>query len=124
MIYGIGTDILALQRMRQILHADGQSYFDRVFTPDEMAAASAHPNQTQYYASRFAAKEAVFKCLRTDIAFRLNQIEIHSDDARRPSVVLTGQAQEIASAAGITRIDLSISYDGDYALAFAIASSE
>ena len=124
MIHGIGVDILAAQRMQQILWADGLAHFDRVFTPAEIAAAREHPNQIMYWASRFAAKEAVFKCLRTDVAFRLDQIEIRSDAAGRPYAVLSGEALDIANAEGIVRIDLSISYDQGYAAAFAVASRE
>ena len=123
MIYGVGVDLLAVERIRLILNSDGLAHFDKVLTPWEQAAAAAHPSLALYCASRFAAKEAVFKCLRTDVAFRLNLIEIQTDDAGRPFPRLSGQAKQIADDAGIVKIDLSLSYDTDYATAFAVAST-
>jgi len=124
MVTGVGNDIVSVERIRKLLETDASLFINKVFTCREREDAGRHPVPLMYYSSRFSAKEAVFKCLRSDIDLRLNEIEIVSDDAGRPSAVLYGRVLELAAEKNITRIDLSISYDTGYAAAFAAASDD
>jgi len=78
----------------------------------------------QFYASRFAAKEAVFKSLHIDSdSFQLTDIEIIATEFGGRAVQLSGQIQEIASRKEISKIELSVSHEKDYVIAFAIAQA-
>ena len=120
MIHGIGTDILSRARFGTPDADD--PFIRRVFTSaeKEQAAASADPNR--WYCTRFAGKEAVFKSLSMDPDLaRLDEIEILSDGFGVPRVRLLGRMALSAAASGVTRIHLSLSWETEYAVAFAVA---
>lgn len=75
-----------------------------------------------YFATRFAAKEAVFKSIGIDgNTVRLDDIEISNNQYGAPEVRLTGELAAIAEKQGIKSIQISLSWDGEYAVAFAVA---
>lgn len=125
MIIGIGTDILDIDRIK-LLYEKGnstwESFKNKTYTPNEIALAQSRPLPYQCYATRFAGKEAVFKSL--DIVnnkIRIYDIEILEGENGRPYVNLNGVTKELALERGITKIEISLSYEDKYALAFATA---
>jgi holo-[acyl-carrier-protein] synthase len=121
MILGIGIDILNIQRMRGVLKSDSDSFVTKVFTVQELEQASDHPDPVAYFATRFAGKEAVFKCFGIDgSGIHLNEIEIRGGETEQPQVILLGTFSEIAEKRGVKDIQISLSYDADYAIAIAI----
>jgi holo-[acyl-carrier protein] synthase len=122
MILGVGIDILNIERMRGVLESDSGSFITKVFTKKERGQVSDHPDPVAYFATRFAGKEAVFKCFGIDgSGIRLSEIEIRGAETEQPQVRLLGTLSEMAAAKGIKDIQISLSYDTDYAVAFAIA---
>lgn len=63
MILGTGIDIVEIKRIEQALERWGESFINRVYSPEEIEYASKHKNSAQHFAGRFAAKEAVFKAV-------------------------------------------------------------
>jgi phosphopantetheine--protein transferase-like protein len=121
MVVGIGTDILKIQRIRDGL-LGGESFLNKSFTEKERAQARKRPDPALFFATRFAGKEAVFKCFGVDGGdVRLNEIEILGTDTGQPQVTLLGKALDIAAQKGIRNIRVSLSYESDYAVAFALA---
>lgn len=122
MVLGIGTDILQIQRIRDILEGDSDSFVNKGFTIKEREQASDRPDPVSYFAMRFAGKEAVFKCFGIDgSGIRLHEIEILGAEMGQPQVTLFGKFSEIAAKKGVKNILISLSHDTDYAVAFAIA---
>lgn len=122
MIFGVGTDIFKIQRMRDILSGDGGAFLARTFTERERLEASARDDHALYYATRFAGKESVFKCLGSDAAaMKLSEIEVLSALSGQPQVCLAGSLRDLAEQKGIKNVHLSLSYEYDYAVAFAVA---
>ena len=122
MILGIGIDILNIERMRGVLETDSGSFVTKVFTKKEREQVSDHPDPVAYFATRFAGKEAVFKCFGIDgSGIRLSEIEIRGAETEQPQVRLLGKFRQIAEEKGVKDIQISLSYDTDYAVAFAIA---
>ena len=124
MIFGTGTDILALSRLEGQPLDPEDPFIKRVYTVQEWNEAAARSNSLYYLATRFAGKEAVFKALHpdaNDTRVRLNDIEITGDESGRPHVALSGYMKEYAGANGIKSIHISLSFEEKYALAFAIA---
>jgi holo-[acyl-carrier protein] synthase len=120
----IGVDVIEIGRMRATLERAGEAFLRRAFTPAERARA-ATGDPVRFLASAFAAKEAVFKALALDDwpdGFDWPEIEIGRDAAGRPTARLLGEAASAAAAAGVGRIDLSISYETDLAIAVALVS--
>lgn len=125
MIKGIGTDLLEIRKLAPILSQEDytkDSFIRRTYTREEIALAESRERPMYFYATRFAGKEAVFKALNTTGEdCRLSEIEILCDDTGRPCVVLHGMALALAHKKEISRVLISLSYEHDYALAFAVA---
>ena len=123
MIYGVGTDILSLERLSRILEHD-RGFEKGVYTPRELELIRSRPEQLCCYATRFAGKEAVFKALRLDGNTRWTEIEILSEPDGAPRVQLHGAAAQYAAEQGVTAVRLSLSSEDRYACAFAVALAE
>ena len=122
-IFGIGVDIVDIQRIAEMRKRQGDRFYDLLFTRREVEYALARANSDECFAARFAAKEAVMKALGTGWAegVAFTGIEIIRQDDKRPEVVLHGGASEKAKALGIGKIHLSISHAKETAVAYAIA---
>lgn len=125
MIIGIGTDIVDIPRIRDMLERYGTHFSDRCFTPNELQHANQHRDVAVRLAGRWAAKEAVVKVLGTGFVHGItfHDIEIIALHTGQPTVKLTGRAAEIAAGRGIQNILISISHAKEYATATAIGVS-
>ena len=121
MILGVGTDILRMQRMRDILDSESESFVRKVYTERERKQAGDGPDPESYFATRFSGKEAVFKCFGIHGNVRLSEIEILDGETGQPQVTLSGELSKIAAKKGIRNVQISLSYETDYAIAFAVA---
>ena len=122
MIRGIGSDIVEIERIADALGAHSERFRARVFTEGERDYCDGRPRPPQHFAARFAAKEACMKALGTGRAegVRWRDVEVTRDPSGRPGLELHGRAAEKASEMGVTRCHLSLSHDGDHALAFVV----
>lgn len=123
LIVGVGTDIIEVVRIGQMIERHGEVFLNRVFTDEEIRYCQKRKDYTQHYAGRWAAKEAVMKTLGTGFSRGVGwrDIEICSNRSGRPSIVLRGAAREIAEQAGICDVLISISHCRSFATATAIA---
>ena len=98
-------------------------FFTRVFTENERAYLQGRGRAVgQSAAAMFAAKEAVAKALGTGCAQGVMpwQIEVTHEQSGKPGVLLTGAAREKFEQIGGRSILLSLSHEGDTAIAFAL----
>jgi len=124
MLIGIGTDILKIDHISSMVGDLTDPFVTKTFTENEIALITSRPVTANSFATRFAGKEAVFKALGiggNDI--RLNEIEILELENGQPFVTLLGNAKAIADQKGIHTILISLSYDTDYAIAYATATT-
>lgn len=125
MIVAVGTDLVSIPRMRAALARYRERLCGRLYTPEERAEGERRPAPEVHYASRFAAKEAVLKALGTGwgsgVGWR--EIEVVGSHGKAPAVRLSGRARLVAEEKGIRHIHLSLSHEGDYALAFVVATN-
>lgn len=122
-IFGIGVDIVEIQRIADSIQRSGQRLIDRVFLVAEQAYCSPQREPARCFAARFAAKEAVAKALGTGIGAQLgwHDIEIRRKPSGEPFVVLHGVGAETAQRLGVSEILVSISHSEHYAVANTIA---
>jgi holo-[acyl-carrier protein] synthase len=119
-IFGIGTDIVQVVRIRESLDRHGERFAERILSDAELAEfrASAHP--ARFLARRFAAKEAVAKAFGTGFSGGLTfrDITIGHDDAGKPELYFENRASDFCRESGIGERFVSISDEKDYAVAF------
>jgi holo-[acyl-carrier protein] synthase len=121
MVLGVGVDIITLTRMKDVVDTSGAVFLNKVFTPWEQERSRTHPDPVAYFAATFAAKEAIFKTFGTgwDEGGEFTEIEIRDGPHGEPLAVLSGKFAELAARRGATRVLVSLSFDGDYAIGMA-----
>lgn len=121
MIYGIGTDIVAIKRLQAFWERHGDKARERLLAPQEYAAFEAASDKGRFLAKRFAAKEAFSKALGTGIRapVTLNAIAITHDDLGKPGITCCGELEKLLKIQRLSA-QLSISDEADYAVAFVI----
>jgi len=98
-------------------------FFTRAFTPAERALCLAAPDPLRAFAEGFSGKEAVFKSLGLPAGgVRLNQIEILRNDFGQPVVELLEPLRSRAAQAGVSRVELSLSWERDLVAAAAFSA--
>jgi holo-[acyl-carrier protein] synthase len=122
-IVGIGTDIVECVRIAQMIEKHGELFLERVFTPREMRYCQSRKHATEHFAGRWAAKEAILKCLGTGWRKGIcwTDLEVTNDPQGAPHVQLAGAAHEQAQKLDISDIWLTISHCRTYATAYALA---
>jgi len=122
-IIGIGTDIVECLRIGRMIEEFGELFLNRVYTVGEIRYCQSRKRSTEHFAGRWAAKEAILKCLGTGWRKGLNwtDIEVRNEPDGQPKVYLCAAARDVAEAQRIADILLSISHCRAYATATAVA---
>ncbi|MCU0430558.1 MAG: holo-ACP synthase [Cytophagaceae bacterium] len=117
MIFGIGTDIIEVDRIRKSI--ESSSFLDKIFTEAERAYCGSKINAAEHFAVRYAAKEAFFKALGTGyrLGMAFHEIEICHDDLGKPHIQLHGETQKFLQEKGNFHIHISLSHVKQTALA-------
>lgn len=125
-IVGIGTDIVEVVRIGQMIEKHGELFINRVYTDQEIAYCQRRKEYLQHYAGRWAAKEAVMKTLGTGWSRGVGwkDIEVTTELSGAPTIKIHGAARDIMEQLEITRILISISHCRSYATATALAFGE
>lgn len=124
-VVGIGTEIVECLRIRRMIEEHGEMFLTRVYTAGEISFCQARRSAAEHFAARWAAKEAVLKCLGSagGKGTPWTDIETESDDAGNGRVNVRGGLRELMEQRGIREILLSMSFCRAYATATALAMS-
>ncbi len=122
MIVGLGTDIVEIERIREMIDRHGDSFVQRIFTPAEVAYCQQRKHSAEPFAGRWAAKEAVMKVLGTGFVqgTHFQEVEVLNEESGKPLIVLHGSTGELAKRLGIGTVLITISHCREYATATAI----
>lgn len=127
MINSVGIDLVEIIEFGRIIETCGRSFIDKTFTTNEIEQSLKAANRLDYLASRFAAKEAVFKAVAhytTENTFDLRIIETLEEPDGFPRVHVCKELSSLLKQASISNIHISLSHDGGYAMAFAVAEKD
>lgn len=116
MIGGVGVDIIALERFRNLDEKD--HFLEEVFAPSEITRAPAHAAEDFYFAALFAVKEAFLKGLGIGLSagFRWRDIEVTADRRLRVSGTLGHHLQQM----GVGTVHVTVSSTDDHAVAVVV----
>ena len=126
MIVRTGVDIVFIPRVQHLLVEYAERFTRRVYTSQEIVTCNGRASA---FAVRWAAKEAIAKLLGVGIAglgsgadaVNCLDIEIIRLPSGKPHVQLHGRASTCAQAQYLSTFEISLSHDGDYAVASAVA---
>jgi holo-[acyl-carrier protein] synthase len=125
MIYGTGTDIIEVARIKTVMDRD-IGFREKIFTPGEIAYCETKKHKYENYAARFSAKEAFMKAIGTGWRFgiRFADIDIYHDEYGKPLIRLSGKAEELATRERISEIHVSLSHVKEMATAIVVVEKE
>jgi holo-[acyl-carrier protein] synthase len=122
-IIGIGSHIVEILRIAQMIERHDEIFLRRVFTGGEITYCSSRAAATQHYAAVWAGKEAVLKALGSSWVSGMSwrDIEIRQAASEPPKVALAGAARELCEVQGAGEVHLSIAHCRTHATGYAIA---
>ena len=111
MIYGIGTDLIEVERVAEKIGKKA-GFRELVFSKNEIEYCELRTNKYEHYAARFAAKEAFFKAMgtgwRDGTAF--NEIEITNNESGKPELSFFGKTADAIDKMKLGKISVSLSH--------------
>jgi holo-[acyl-carrier protein] synthase len=121
-IYGVGLDLVRVDRLEGAVLRWGERFQERVFTDNELATCLGRKRWAACLAMRFAAKEAFFKALGTGLrgALSWRDIEVRSNELGKPEILLSERARHYCREQSITAWQVSLTDDGAYGAAVVI----
>ena len=130
MIFGIGTDLCDVRRIRAVLARRGDRFAERVLGPHEIEVFRARRAQLEergvrYLATRFSAKEAFSKAVGLGMRMPMTWrgCEITKRPGGKPEIRLHGALADWFAARGL-RAHVSVSDEADYATSFVVVEQE
>ena len=124
MIYGIGIDIIEIERIQKSVEKFGNRFLKKIFTEKELEYSLSKANKYQHLAARFAAKEAIAKALsfNGDRGFSWQDVEIINKPNGRPVPYLFRKMKAIVGDDKLLKITMS--HSDHYVTCFAILSTK
>jgi holo-[acyl-carrier protein] synthase len=120
MIFGIGTDIVEVKRIKDAIELYGKRFLDRIFTKIEQEYCDSF-NEKKYvhYAARFAVKESFSKAIGTGITkgFKFQELWIENLESGEPILKLAGY---LAENYGKYTVKVSLSHTDNNAISYLI----
>ena len=122
-ILGIGVDIIQNSRIKKAIK--NKSFVSRIFSKSEITNSKKNNNKTNYFAKRFAAKEAFIKSIGIGIRKGINFKDIYviNDKFGKPSIKFSNKVNNLIVKKLKTRnfdIFLSLSDEKNYSIAFVV----
>jgi holo-[acyl-carrier protein] synthase len=126
MIFGIGTDIVALARIASLHERYGERFAQRILSQPEMAELLVHAQPARLLMKRFAAKEALAKAVGSGLRHPVSmaQMTVTHDEQGKPGFKFAPELAAHFEQMGVTRHHLSISDERDVAVAFVILEGD
>ena len=122
-ILGIGVDIIQNSRIKKAIK--NKSFVSRIFSKSEITNSKKKNNKTNYFAKRFAAKEAFVKSIGIGIRKGINFKDIYviNDKSGKPNIRFSNKVNNLIIKKFKTRnfdIFLSLSDEKNYSIAFVV----
>lgn len=118
-VYGVGVDIASIERMKLAINRSGEKFLNLVYSESEQEYCESAEKKYERYSACWAAKEAAVKALGTGFRYSISfkDIELKSGDGNRPTLNLSGKFYELMQEKGVNYSQVSISHEGENAVA-------
>ena len=130
MIYGIGTDVCDIRRIRAILARHGERFAQKILSDAELATwrtrSARWPDRgVSYLATRFSAKEAFSKAIGLGMRMPMTwrHCEIAKAESGKPEIVLHGTLKTWFEARQLTA-HVTVTDETDYAASFCVVEKK
>lgn len=122
MIFGIGTDLVEVARVRSAWERFGEHFARRILMPEELQGFRASRDPVRFLATRFAAKESIVKALGTGFRHGMWLRDAgHVPDQRgKPCVIFSARGLALCQRLGAGQTFVSLSDEAGMVLAFAV----
>lgn len=122
MIFGIGTDILRVERVAAAWERFGRRFAERLLLPPELAAFEGHKRPVRFLAMHFAAKEAIVKALGTGFAHGvwIRDVGFLPNPWGRPEVIFSPRGRRVADTLGAGEGHVSLTDEAGLVVAVAV----
>ena len=122
MIYGVGIDIVNIERVKRILSKNRDGFVKRVLSEHEQALFANKAYSAAYFAKRFAAKEAFAKALGTGIGrvVSFQDLTVRNNENGKPHFIPSEKLRQYLVENNIKQAHLSISDESQNAIAFVV----
>jgi holo-[acyl-carrier protein] synthase len=125
-IYGVGTDVVEIERIEKALTRFGERFARRILCESELKRFSVHKKPAAYLAKRFAAKEAFTKALGTGIHAPANWhgVWVKNLPSGKPQLEFSKALTSLLSKKGISHSHVSLTDERGVAMATVILECE
>jgi holo-[acyl-carrier protein] synthase len=122
MIFGIGTDILKVERVASVYERFGERFVRHLLMPEELRDFEQSRNHVRFLSMRFAAKEAIVKALGTGFAngMWIRDAGVVHDSRGKPEMIFSPRGQDVCRTLGVNGGHLSLSDEAGLVVAVAI----
>ena len=117
MIYGIGTDIVKIERIKNAAEKWGDSFVEKILTASEISYCNGKKDPYPSISVRFAAKEALIKAIGGEVPVRMKDIEVLNDAKGRPSLKVSNKLKAFFEEKKIVGCHLSLSHEKEFGVA-------
>jgi holo-[acyl-carrier protein] synthase len=122
MIYGIGTDIVQIQRIERLHEKYGERFVERLLLPSEADAFRGQSRPGRFLAMRFAAKEAIVKAMGTGFAHGIwiRDVGVAANEFGRPGIIWSERGQQVRERLGIGEGHITLTDEAGLVVAVAV----
>lgn len=122
MIFGIGTDVVQIQRIERLHEKYGEHFIRRLLLPAELDAFRAQTRPARFLAMRFAAKEAIVKAMGTGFAngMWIRDVGVAANEFGRPGIIWSERGQRLRERLGIGEGHITLTDEAGLVVAVAV----
>jgi holo-[acyl-carrier protein] synthase len=122
MIYGIGIDVLEVNRVKRVLDKHGERFIAHLLMPEERAQLERTARTVRFLAMRFAAKEAIVKGMGTGFAHGvwIRDVGIVQNAWGKPEVLYSARGAKVRDRLGIGEGHVTLTDEAGLVVAVAV----
>ena len=122
MIFGIGVDVLEMQRITRTLDKFGVRFIDHLLMPQEREQLARTKRPERFIAMRFAAKEAIVKAMGTGFAHGvwIRDVGVVQNSWGKPEVVFSERGEKVRRGLGVGEGHVTLTDEAGLIVAVAV----